>query len=176
MFKKNSPLIQKHTHFIWQEKYFCLLREEGHSTNYTTQERNGLRQNYSSSVNVSPSLKSRYSCTILNFLVTPASHDFLLRAPNWTLCSNRDSQCNTRANSDDFWVLGFFCTSEEMIWNLQTVSSELHWVTLPWSFSPEIRKLLPFVLCWWPELLWGVREIKTALKWIFSILDSTAKA
>lgn len=29
--KKISLLIQKCTHFIWQEKYFCLQREEGHA-------------------------------------------------------------------------------------------------------------------------------------------------
>lgn len=46
--------------FFWQEKYyFCLPREEGHPASHTTQERNGFRQNYSSSMNVGPSLKSK---------------------------------------------------------------------------------------------------------------------
>lgn len=103
--KKFSLLIKKCTHFIWQEKYFCLQREEGHTGNCTTQERNGLRQNYSSSVNFSPSLKPRHSCPILDFLVTPAFHNFpqeLQSEPSaltQTPCANQ---------GQFWWILGFF--------------------------------------------------------------------
>lgn len=167
MFQKNSLLIQKCTHFIWQEKYFCLQREEGHSGTYTSQVRNGFRQNYSSSVNFSPSLKARHSCTILSFLVRPASHNVSLESSKlnpllW------QTPCANQGQFWWFWSFGliFFFTSEENICNLQALSSELHWMPLG-VFHPRSENFLPCVPCWWPELLWGIREIKTALKWFF---------
>lgn len=161
--KKFSLLIKKCTHFIWQEKYFCLQREEGHTGSCTTQERNGLRQNYSSSVNFSPSLKPRHSCPILDFLVTPAFHNFpqeLQSEPSaltQTPCANQ---------GQFWWILVFFPPPLQKKFSaickpyLQSYT-ECHFLGV---FHLRSENFLPWVLCWWPELLWGIREkIKTAL-------------
>lgn len=143
MFQKNSLLIQKCTHFIWQEKYFCLQREEGHSGTYTSQVRNGFRQNYSSSVNFSPSLKARHSCTILSFLVRPASHNVSLESSKlnpllW------QTPCANQGQFWWFWSFGLIFFFHFRRKYLQSASLIFR-VTLntTWSFSPEIRKLSP---------------------------------
>lgn len=83
--KKKSILIQNVLFFFLQERYyFCLLREEEHPASHTNQERNSLMQNYSSSVNVCPSFKSRLSCTIVICNIrAPEKRQEILKSQLW---------------------------------------------------------------------------------------------